>query len=259
MQEQIEKNYSSASSTDFVSISIVSHGQFDLVKNLLDDLARFNTLPLEVILTLNVDEPIAFTLESHWLPITVIKNAVPKGFGANHNAAFRHAKGAFFCVLNPDVRLRSDPFSILITTLRDTGGGAIAPLIIAPNGTTEDSARHFPTPLSILSKLIGIASKTEYPLSVTPYSPDWIAGMFMLFPSETFRMIGGFDERYFLYYEDVDICARLRKYGIGVISDPRVSCVHDARRTSHRNVRYMSWHLTSMCRYFVRRYLLNVY
>jgi GT2 family glycosyltransferase len=77
--------------------------------------------------------------------------------------------------------------------------------------------------------------------------------MFMLFRSAAFRKVGGFDERYFLYYEDVDLCARLRRAGYDIRVEAAVRVVHDARRDSRRSVRYMAWHLSSILRYFLTR------
>jgi GT2 family glycosyltransferase len=86
-----------------------------------------------------------------------------------------------------------------------------------------------------------------------PFSPDWIAGMFMLFRSELFREVGGFDERYFLYYEDVDLCFRLRQHGYEVILVPDARAVHFAQRQSHRNLRYLLWHVRSLVRFLLLR------
>lgn len=73
--------------------------------------------------------------------------------------------------------------------------------------------------------------------------------MFMLFPRTVYEQLGGFDETYFLYYEDVDLCARLRKLGYRVGYCADVSVVHDARRASHSNLSYLRRHLASMARF----------
>jgi len=77
-----------------------------------------------------------------------------------------------------------------------------------------------------------------------------VAGFFMLFRSAAFRSLGGFDERYFLYYEDFDLCCRLRAAGHAIAWVPQARVVHDARRTSHRNARYLVWHASSVLRFF---------
>ncbi len=75
----------------------------------------------------------------------------------------------------------------------------------------------------------------------------------MLFRSEVYSELAGFDERYFLYYEDVDLCRRLRRRGYDVRLLPSVSAVHDARRESRRSLRHLRWHLASMLRFMVTR------
>ena len=76
--------------------------------------------------------------------------------------------------------------------------------------------------------------------------------MFMIFRSDVFREIGGFDEKFFLYYEDVDICWRLRQKGYEIKLIPSVEVIHDARRESRKNWRYARWHLASMARYLIK-------
>lgn len=78
--------------------------------------------------------------------------------------------------------------------------------------------------------------------------------MFMLFRSQDFERLGGFDERYFLYYEDVDICVRAGQQGMRVVACPKVSVVHDARRDSRRSFKHLRWHLASMVRFFWRHW-----
>lgn len=238
-----------------VSVSIVSHGNAALVDALLADLRRVlgASGATELILTLNVPEPEPTALGDLPFAARVIRNPAPRGFGANHNAAFRLARGEFFCVLNPDVRLDDDPFEALIDCLDEPGVAVAAPQILSGDGRIEDSARRFPTPLSILGKALRRGEiRLDYPPADRPFRPDWTAGMFMLFRSAAFREIGGFDEGYHLYYEDVDICARLRRRGKGVVVTPAISVTHQGDRRSRRDLRYLSWHLASMARYFSR-------
>ena len=75
----------------------------------------------------------------------------------------------------------------------------------------------------------------------------------MLLRSSTFESIGGFDERYFLYYEDVDLCARLRLLGLEVAQTPGAFVTHHARRASHRDLRYLRLHARSMIKFFLSR------
>lgn len=234
-----------------VTVSVVSHGHGSLVANLLSDLAALDRVELDVVVTLNVPEDLSAVPRA--LVGELIHNSSPKGFGANHNAAFRRARGDVFCVLNPDIRIDTDPFGALGAELADPRVGVAAPLVVDAAGEPEDSARRFPTAASLAGKLFGHAPHLDYPIGAEPFSPDWVAGMFMVFRREVFASVGGFDERYFLYYEDVDLCRRLRRGGYDVRFVPGARVTHLARRESRRSLRHLGWHLTSVTRYLLSR------
>jgi GT2 family glycosyltransferase len=242
-----------------VSISIVSHGQATLVVPLLDDLDRCSANIGEVILTSNVPENIRPAVANRRFPTVLIENEQRNGFGANHNAAFRRARHAHFCVLNPDIRLRDNPFPALIDALTTPTVGLVAPLIFNSSGTLEDSARRFPTIASLAARTLLRRREPEYGAVDSSFSPDWVAGMFMLFPADVFATVGGFDESFFLYFEDVDICARLRRLRLQVLVVPEARAVHDAQRRSHRDRQHARWHVASMLRYLARRHVLGTY
>jgi GT2 family glycosyltransferase len=223
-----------------------------MVGSLIGDLAAITETRLEIILTQNIPEVRNYFSGAIPFNTVRIKNAKPKGFGANHNAAFGHAKGDFFCVLNPDIRIPRNPFPALLAELSRPKIGVAAPRILGPTGGIEDSARRFPTAAFLLRKALEDAPIIDYPTVDKPISPDWVAGMFMLFRREIFAEVGGFDESYFLYYEDVDLCRRLRRRGLDVRMVPSVDVIHDARRASRRSLRYLRWHIESMLRYFLQ-------
>jgi hypothetical protein len=240
-----------------ISISIVSHGQGGLVNEVLADIAQFAVAGrFEVLLTKNIPERLPFSVEDFPYPIRLVENSTPKGFGANHNAAFRLAKGEWFCVMNPDIRMPENPFPPLLKALEQQQGAVIAPAVLSPRGQVEDSVRRFPTLLSLAGKMLGRGS-ARYPFAVgdETFAADWVGGMFMLFRAKDYRRVGGFDEDFFLYYEDVDICARLWRCGLRVLACPKAQVIHDARRTSRRNLRYMRWHAGSMARYLGKHWL----
>ncbi len=88
--------------------------------------------------------------------------------------------------------------------------------------------------------------------------PDWIAGMFLVVPHRVYIALGGLSEKYFLYYEDVDFCARAWLQGVDIIVTPAVAAIHDARRESHRNLRFLSWHFSSALKFFISRAYLTL-
>ncbi|SFB66805.1 hypothetical protein SAMN05216344_1016 [Polaromonas sp. OV174] len=222
-----------------------------VVQLLVDIEERCRDSNFELILTLNVDETLPFTLDRFSYPIKLLRNATPMGFGANHNQAFMHATGRYFCVMNPDIRLSSNPFNALLACLEGSSLGVAAPLVLGADGEVEDSARRFPVPLKILRKALGLYVGPDYVIKEAPIFPDWVGGMFMVFPHSIFERLGGFDERYFLYYEDVDICARLRLLGYDVVVCPLAKVTHHAQRSSHRSFKYLRWHVRSMARFFL--------
>jgi N-acetylglucosaminyl-diphospho-decaprenol L-rhamnosyltransferase len=238
--------------SDLLSVSVVSHCQLDMISDLLSDLERYCFLtPLEVVLTINIAEINKLDIGLYSYPIKIINNEQPNGFGANHNQAFMVASGSYFCVLNPDIRLVADPFPALMSVLQDEKVGVCAPLVMNKDGELEDSARLFPSPWTVLKRFISGKRTSDYVITQEPVLPDWVGGMFMLFRSETYREINGFDERYFLYYEDVDICARLTNLRFKVVLCTASKVIHLAQRTSHKSLKYLRWHVTSMLRFFM--------
>jgi GT2 family glycosyltransferase len=238
--------------TKLVTISVVSHGQIELIVNLFDDIVRNLSLDqIEVILTLNIPETVPFLESDFTFLKMIIRNQNPKGFGANHNQAFSHATGSFFCVLNPDIRFNTDPFPALLASFKEHSIGVVAPLIFSEDDKVEDSARKFPTPFKIVGKALGRTKACDYVVTEQAIQPDWVGGMFMLFPGRIFEQLAGFDERYFLYYEDVDLCARLGLLGYKIVLCPQAKVFHYAQRTSHANFNYFRWHLNSMMRFFL--------
>lgn len=234
-----------------IAVSVVSHAQNWLVNQLLSDLAQLRTAPLQVIVTQNTADPDALDTRR---AAEIVVNAQPKGFGANHNAAFSRCSAPYFCVVNPDIRLNMDPFPALAQALQSSSAGVAGPRVCDPEGRTQDSARRFPTVLRLLGKLFAGAWGPDYSVERGLQEVDWVAGMFMLFRSDAYREVGGFDEQFFLYYEDVDICHRLGRSGRRCMFQPEASVIHDARRASRRDLRLMGIHAASAARYLTRRY-----
>jgi GT2 family glycosyltransferase len=232
-----------------VSFSVVSHGQSALVRQLLDDLARLALADIEVILTTNIPEG-GEAYPACPFPVRQIRNDAPKGFGANHNAAFRVARGRWFVVVNPDIRLTALDLAALLQPLQDPAVAAVAPVVLSKAGAVEDSVRRFPTVGRLARRVLLKQRAPDYRWEREPIDVDWAAGMFVVFRPDAFQAVGGFDDRrFFMYFEDVDICARLRARGLRVVLQPRVSVIHDARRDSHRSLKHLRWHLASAARF----------
>jgi N-acetylglucosaminyl-diphospho-decaprenol L-rhamnosyltransferase len=242
--------------TPTITVSVVSHGQGTLIANLLEDLAQpgWNEgQGFEVVVTLNIPEDEAWLASERPYPIRVLRNEVAKGFGANHNAAFEVARGRFFAVVNPDIRLADFQIGDLLDALARPDAGVCGPLVLSPHGGVEDSARRFPTFIRLFRRKLLRERDPDYRPEQATISVDWLAGMFLLFPSAAYKAIGGFDERYFMYLEDVEISRILRRRGLQILWVGTTAVIHDASRASRRSFQHLKWHLASLFRYFFAR------
>ena len=245
---------------DLITVSIVSHGHGELLPDLLSDLLACPEVD-QIILVMNLPERTGVLRSSlaSQEQVVLVENSAPKGFGVNHNAAFRYATTPYFLVLNPDVRLMGNPFPELLACMQDEDVSLCAPVVLDPDGRLEDSARRFPTVPGLLLKGLRLDDgRLHYDARAQVVPAPWVAGMFMLFRSVDYAALGGFDEGFFLYYEDVDICARIWRVGKKIVLCPHASIVHDARRASRRHFRFMLRHASSMLRYFRKHGLYSL-
>ena len=241
-----------------ITVSVVSHGHGSLLLRLLAQLnAQPSLLGVRVVITLNLSteafDPTPYSL----LDLQVLRNERPKGFGANHNAAFRLCESAWFAVLNPDLALvDQEPFTGMLARLVVADGdanapaaraGLIAPRVISADFVPEDSVRANLTPWSLLKRAGGRRVPLQPMAQAQRGGPFfWLAGMCLLTRAAAFQEVGGFDERFFLYCEDYDLCARLYNAGYAIRFDPHERVMHEAQRDSHRRWRHLRWHLTSL-------------
>lgn len=239
-----------------VTISIVSHGHCEMLNKLLYGISELESAIAHVIITHNIASDLIIDKGGFPFRISIIRNKFPLGFGANHNQAFKCCATEYFCVLNPDVEFFEDPFVELIYRLEDKRVGIAAPFVMDKDGRVEDSCRKFPTPVFIFKKaLFGEKGIYQSSLDASILYPDWVAGLFMLIRSSTYNSLGGFDEKYFLYYEDIDICLRSWRQKSSVVVSKNVRLIHNARRDSHRSLHFFLLHLRSMIRFFLKHWL----
>jgi hypothetical protein len=237
---------------DLISISIVSHGQRALVHTALKSLAEVHhQKDLEILLTENLPDVEPLNGRDFPFPLRIHRNRRPMGFSANHNRAFRRAAGEFFCILNPDVRFTMDVFPGLLEDLRSKRAEIVSPLILDQQGQIQDSFRSVPTIPELLRRIIG-----RQPYSIANLKGQefiyshWLAGIFLLMPAKIYRDLGGLDEKFRLYFEDVDFGCRAWLAGYRLMVDTRCSIRHDARRLSRRSLFHGLNHLLSALRFY---------
>lgn len=236
-------------SSDLITLSIVSHGQASLIHSLLNDLAALTQQNFEVLITVNLPENES-PYHGYPFPLRIIRNDTPKGFGANHNAAFHQATSCWFAVVNPDIRIKTFDLQTLLSPFHNQSVAAVAPVVLSDDGKVEDSARRFPTLMRFAERVLLKQRNADYNVGPAPYQVDWVAGMFVVFRRDAYQQICGFDDRrFFMYLEDADICRRLGKIGWKVMVNPNVEVIHMAQRASRRNLKHMRWHAVSALRY----------
>lgn len=184
------------------------------------------------------------------------------GYGAGHNMAIRKSlteNSEYHLILNSDVAFESDVISRLIEYMDvETDVAQVQPEIVSTDGESQYTCRLLPTPSDLILRrffpkwLFG-RRNDRYTLRFAdrskPINVPYHQGSFILFRSRCFREIGMFDERFFMYPEDIDITRRMhRKYR--TMYYPNVSVIHAHRAASYHNVRMLCIHICNMIKYF---------
>ncbi len=236
-----------------ITLSIVSHGDAEKVDSLLASLQRYESDPaqLQVILTDNLGNDLPEFDPAPWASMRILRNERQQGFACNHNRAFEVSQGKYFAILNPDLIFEKPVFEKLTASLHAHRADLIAPAVVDANGTIQDSFRPLPTPLELVRRRIpGYHFELPSPDPHGLVHPDWIAAMFWLMPSSVYQSLGGMDEKYHLYFEDVDFCTRARLRGMRLLVDAQVRVRHDAQRSSRRSAYFLFLHTRSALRFF---------
>lgn len=240
-------------------ISIINHGHDKLIttNSRLVSLAQ----KFKVIIksnTLASEELSSFCLEND---ITLIQGKKSQGFGANNNDVFSYVKLNFkpkkedyFLVLNPDVEIDVDSLCKLIELAKKYSADISAINLFTDHSlmTYDNSIRRYPKLLTPLKSALGINRNDIYNKSKIkqPVRIEWAAGSFLLFRIASFEKLDGFDEKYFMYFEDVDICTRANNIGLTIYYFPNIKGVHYA---SHKNRKLYSkhfiWYIESSFKY----------
>jgi N-acetylglucosaminyl-diphospho-decaprenol L-rhamnosyltransferase len=174
------------------------------------------------------------------------------GFSAGVNAGARLAVGRNLLILNPDTRIEPAAIDALIGYLDSHADTAVVGARVEdPGGTVQRSARRFPTMLTGLAGRSSLVTRMwpGNPLSrrdlladattSAPREVDWVAGSCMAVKADAFRAVGGMDEQFFLYWEDADLCKRLKSAGWRTVYLPSAVAVHGVGR-SRRHARTLS-------------------
>ena len=226
-----------------IVISIVSHNQQALCARLLQSIDNFvqsNIHELTIVLTENTLSE--NHIKSERFRTDSICNLRSKGFGANHNAAFERFESDLFFIVNPDIILNENlDLDLIVEQLIRDRFDISSPQIVGVSGAVEDYKRADLTFPNLLKRKFFRKNVEKF---------DWLAGMFLIVNSTSFRKLQGFDTDFFMYVEDCDLSMRARKAGMKIGDIGGFSVVHDARRASTKSFKHFRWHITSLLRYW---------
>jgi N-acetylglucosaminyl-diphospho-decaprenol L-rhamnosyltransferase len=242
-----------------VSGIVVTHGEHPDLRQCLVALApQVDELVVVANLPLDVELPAAAKL---------VSNDKPLGFGANVNRGARETSGDYLVVANPDTEAGSDAVQIL----RDFAAsrprcGIAGPQLRYPDGRWQPSRRRFPTVTGTLARRTPLRyilrpferQRDHYLLDERPAEPveaDWMLAAFMLLRREIFDELGGFDEGFRLYGEDIELCYRAAKAGWERWFVPAAVVTHAYAAVIDRRLltRRTLWHWRGIAR-FIRKH-----
>ncbi|OAJ51513.1 glycosyl transferase [Paraburkholderia ginsengiterrae] len=200
------------------------------------------------------------------IPCTVIAGHGNVGYGAGHNLALAQTNSTYHLVLNPDVELAADALEKALAFLdANTGYGLLTPYICDERGEQQFLCRRFPTVLDLLARgffpaklralFAGRLSRYEMREVVNDQdmviNPPIVSGCFMLFRTDVLRRLDGFDDRYFLYFEDYDLSLRTHDVS-DVVYLPAVRILHHGGGASRKGWLHVRLFVASMVRFFNR-------
>jgi N-acetylglucosaminyl-diphospho-decaprenol L-rhamnosyltransferase len=172
------------------------------------------------------------------LPVEIVRSPRNGGFSYGCNLGAARGTAPYLLFLNPDARLDAAALAALVAVLRDDPGTAlVAPRILDDDGSLSWSLRRFPRLRStyaqalFLHRVFPLAPWTDELIRdpsayAQPARPEWVSGACMLVRRSVFTAIGGWDERFFLYCEDTDLCQRIWDAGSAVRFEPRAEVQH---------------------------------
>jgi GT2 family glycosyltransferase len=245
------------------TVLIVAYRAYDELQTCLRSLEQYEPAASIVIVDHDADPRRAAEVEAAFPRATCIRRRENPGFAAGVNRAARAAGPGPILLLNPDCELHGSILGPLLDVLaRHPTTGIVGGLVREPDGSVQPSARRFPDATTALG------GRTSWLTRQWPGNPltrrnlrevsdgreahvDWVTGALMLIRRETFDAVGGFDEGFFLYWEDADFCRRAAAAGWTTMYAPVVEVTHlTARASRHAPLRSLAAFHVSAWRYY---------
>ena len=239
---------------------IVTHNNMHSIKKTLDSLLEFTRadFKLYVVDNSSTDGTPEF-IEQNYPQLELIRNAGNTGFGAGHNLVMDRLDSKYHVVINPDITVKNDAISALADYLEEHEDiGMLAPKICFPDGRMQILGKRDPKIKYLFASRLRNEEKPgrllrEYAMLdrdlTKPVDIENATGCFMFIRTELFREIGGFDKRYFMYFEDCDLTREVNARSRTVYY-PGATVYHEWGRESKKNFRLKLIQINSMLRYY---------
>ncbi len=256
-----------------ISIVIVNYKVKEYIANLLNSLkkaqADFN-LEIFVVDNDSQDNSVDY-LRARYEDVIYIENKENVGFGVANNQAIMQARGEFTLIINPDTLVSEDTLEIMVNHMRhNLKCGASGCKILNPDGTfAPESKRSIPTINTAINKVLGL--NTLFPKSKVfgSYYLGWLdenesshievlSGCFMFWRTELLKSLNGFDERFFMYGEDIDLCYRIQSTDYYIEYVPTTSIIHyKGESTRKGDLKYVRIFNKALFQFFDKHYSSN--
>lgn len=257
-------------STPDISVIIVNYNVKEYLSNLLKSLEKASHhIQLEVFVVDNASKDGSREMIPNAFPgINYIYNEENVGFGKANNQAIALAKGKYTLIINPDTLVGEDTLQVLYDYMEAHSECAAAGCkILNPDGTfAPESRRSVPTIRSAASKVLGLNSLFPKSKFFAEYYLGWLeedeecevpvlSGSFMFFKTKVLKELNGFDERFFMYGEDIDLCYRTAKKGYSIRYIPSTSIIHyKGESTKKGDLKYVRLFNKANYQFFQKHY-----
>jgi len=227
-------------------MAIIAHNSREDVKMCLTQLMEISpvNLSLQVILVDNTGvDGTPEIVRERWPQVQIIVNTTPQGFGANVNQAIAASDARYYLVMNPDVVLLAGAIEAMVNYLdMHPDVGVCGPKTLYPDGSLQATCRRFPHWGTVvwrwlkLDKLVQPEFYRRFLMLEWDHTDsrevDWVMGSCMLLRPQAFAALSGFDEDFFMYYEDIDFCRRMWQAGFSVAYVVEAVVIHTYQRHS---------------------------
>lgn len=181
------------------------------------------------------------------------------GFGRAHNLAIREFSHEtdFFLICNPDISFEPETIKTIISAAEKSSAGLFMPKVVYPDGSRQELCKLLPTPINLFARrffpFLAKFTDPHYLLRHADFNQPFFApslsGCFMFCRSNALMALNGFDERFFMYMEDIDLARRFAEsYGNCYL--PVATICHEFQKASYKNPKLLKYHIISAIKYF---------